>query len=199
MNKLGEKEHSKNRALRQRILQLRSAFSSDEKAKRADRVIHDRISEIWSNSWERILSYVNRSDEVATIPLILKFLQLHKKVCLPAYDAKANRYFPSLIEDFYNETATGRFGIFEPKASALRPWAVEELDVILVPGVAFDRQGNRLGYGFGYFDAICRASKAVKIGLAYHLQVVDGIIPHSGDVPMNWVVTEEEIISCQEL
>jgi 5-formyltetrahydrofolate cyclo-ligase len=87
--------------------------------------------------------------------------------------------------------ATGRFEIPEPRAAA--PVAAEELDVILVPGVAFSRRGDRLGFGHGYYDrALAAAPRAVRIGLCHDFQLLDDLPPRIGDEPVDLVLTPHE-------
>ena len=66
--------------------------------------------------------------------------------------------------------------------------------VILVPGLAFDRNGGRMGFGKGYYDRLLESSNAVKIGLCYDFQILEKIPTESHDVPMNFVITEKEIL-----
>ena len=70
---------------------------------------------------------------------------------------------------------------------------IGEMDLVLAPGVAFDREGNRLGYGKGYFDRLLKDCACPKVGLAYEMQMVDHVPEHQGDVPMDKVVTETAI------
>ena len=82
--------------------------------------------------------------------------------------------------------ATGRFGILEPRAAGAV--AVDDLDVILVPGVAFARDGHRLGFGHGYYDrALAGAPRALRIGLCHEFQLVDRLPPRIGDEPVDFV------------
>jgi 5-formyltetrahydrofolate cyclo-ligase len=90
--------------------------------------------------------------------------------------------------------APGRFAILEPPiaAAAVEPTAI---DLVLVPGVAFARDGHRLGFGRGYYDhALARAPRALRIGLAHDFQVVDRLPPRAGDEPVDLIVTPRERI-----
>ena len=86
----------------------------------------------------------------------------------------------------------GAYGILEPKT--VRKADENNIDVILVPGLAFDRNGGRMGFGKGYYDRLLESSKAVKIGLCYDFQILEKIPTESHDVPMNFVITEKEIL-----
>jgi 5-formyltetrahydrofolate cyclo-ligase len=90
--------------------------------------------------------------------------------------------------------ATGRFGILEPRAAG--GVAVDDLDIIFVPGVAFARDGHRLGFGHGYYDrALAGAPRALRIGLCHEFQLVDRLPPRIGDEPVDLVVTPRERVS----
>jgi len=82
------------------------------------------------------------------------------------------------------------FGISEPLGEA---FPAEKIDVVLVPGLVFDPRGYRLGYGKGYYDRFLPLlrSNAFKCGVAYEFQVVDNVLPHAGDVPVHWIVTDQ--------
>ena len=181
--------------LRQKMIQARAAFPQ-EKRTRANQSIQQRVLEKWKPEWKVVLIYVNRAEEVCTTSLILELLEREIQVCVPAFDPSLERYFPSQIQDFENEMESGRFGILEPRRTACRPVPAHDLDAVFLPGVAFDANGNRLGYGYGYFDRICRATRSFKVGLAYQFQIVERLTPHSGDVPMNQIVTEEKVLEC---
>jgi 5,10-methenyltetrahydrofolate synthetase len=182
--------------VRQQILQKRIHLDAKEREK-ANRAIHKNILARFRPNWKTFLVYVNMPEEVATVPLIKELLKLGKTVCVPSYDRTTNRYWASEVKDVDADLEPGHFNIPEPKPEARRPFPFEQLDAIVVPGVAFDREGNRLGHGYGYFDAISREAHAAhKIALAYHFQLVDHISTHSGDVPVQTIITEKEIIPC---
>jgi 5-formyltetrahydrofolate cyclo-ligase len=85
----------------------------------------------------------------------------------------------------------GRFGILEPPAgAALDPAA---LDIIFIPGIAFARDGHRLGFGRGYYDgALATAPRALRIGLCHEFQLVESLPPRPGDEPVDLVLTPRE-------
>ena len=95
--------------------------------------------------------------------------------------------------------APGPFGLLEP-APASPEVAVESIDVMLLPGLAFDRAGNRLGYGGGYYDEaagrVRSAGHGLLVGLAYDFQIVDRCPAGEADVAVDCVVTEREIVRC---
>jgi len=94
-----------------------------------------------------------------------------------------------------SDMQTGAFGISEPKAQI--PVPEEEIDVILVPGIAFDKKGGRIGFGKGYYDRLLSRTKAVKIGLCHAVQLVEDTFCEPHDVRMDYVITESELIVCE--
>lgn len=86
----------------------------------------------------------------------------------------------------------GAYGIEEPDEGEL--WEPEDIDVILVPMVAYDRQLHRVGHGKGYYDRYLKHTKALKIGIAFCVQEVDTIMAQDHDVTMDMIVTEEGIL-----
>ena len=90
----------------------------------------------------------------------------------------------------WQSTTRGAFGIREPVGS---PYPPKDIDVVLVPGLVFDFQGHRLGYGKGFYDRFLAALPDTTFicGVAYEFQIVKDIRPHGQDVPVNWIVTEK--------
>lgn len=93
-----------------------------------------------------------------------------------------------------DELIENRFGIAEPARSDRPRLAASDLDVVLVPCVAVDPAGNRLGFGAGFYDRALAGTDAVRIGLAFEVQVVDRLEPEPWDVPLDVIVTEERTL-----
>ena len=94
-----------------------------------------------------------------------------------------------------------RYGIPEPEGGGTVP--PDELDVVLVPLLGFDRSGNRLGMGAGYYDrsfaflhGIARPARPLLVGIGYHFQEVPQIAPAAWDVPLDFIATDRELIAC---
>jgi 5-formyltetrahydrofolate cyclo-ligase len=139
------------------------------------------------------------SGEVDTEQMIKASLQMGKRVLLPVVEKTAKRLELSELRDFEAELAPGAFNVPEPKPEYRRPVPARECDLIIVPGIAFDMHGHRLGFGGGYYDRLLREVASLKlgipfVGLAYELQVVD-TLPHSWhDVAVHILVTEERVL-----
>lgn len=137
--------------------------------------------------------FVSFGSEVHTHDMIKEALK-SKTVIVPK--VVHHEIEPSVIIDFDNLVPSGKFKIPEP-IEAMKI-AYKNIDLILVPGIAFDKEGHRIGYGFGYYDRFLRrVPKAIKIGLAFDLQIVDKIPREMHDVPVDLIVTEERVIECE--
>lgn len=122
------------------------------------------------------------------------------KVALPRVSREAPRLrFHEVASGAALSATTGPFGLREPDA-AWPELAIEDLDVVIVPGVAFDAEGRRLGFGGGYYDgalAIARArgnGRTALIGIAYDFQIVDDCPVGDRDVPVDLVVTDTRVL-----
>ncbi|CUS91999.1 5-formyltetrahydrofolate cyclo-ligase, partial [Candidatus Kryptonium thompsonii] len=94
-----------------------------------------------------------------------------------------------------SELKKSTFGILEPEK--IREVGLSEIDLVLVPAIAVDRFGNRIGFGAGYYDKFLSQVNCPKIALVYDFQIVDKIETSPSDVPVDFIVTETEIISCK--
>ena len=141
---------------------------------------------------ECVLVYVSNDHEVDTHGLIRQLLAMGRCVCVPAF---VDGYVPAEIADFDADLVAGKFGILEPRT--VRRVPAEKPDVWLVPGLAFDLKGYRLGRGQGYFDALLRSARGRKIALAHDFQVLTEVPAEPHDVGMDFIVTETRVVECK--
>lgn len=182
-------------SLRRQTRQVRDALSPEWREAASHRI----IERLWSldklKTAGEVHCYVAWRSEVATAELIERLLRNGKKVAIPKVDLCNH-----VLNHFYIQTleslVIGAFGIPEPNPTVCEPASIADFSVIVVPGVAFDCSGNRLGSGHGYYDRFLAQSAALRIGLAFGKQIIDAVPVGSHDQRMNLVVTEEEIISC---
>ncbi len=146
--------------------------------------------------------YLPSDGEIDTRPLILSSLGKGKRLTLPVVDRRVHgrmrfaEWAPGM------PTTTSDFGIREPLRADRRYVAPGTLDVILLPLVAFDPCGNRLGMGGGYYDRCFSFlsgrpnRRPVLIGVAYEVQKVEKLDTQPWDIPLSWVITEAGIYRC---
>lgn len=173
--------------IRSKIKSLRTLLDSAEKEAAADAVFEKLEHSAAFQLAEKILMYHSLPDELDTRRFLSKWKN-HKKFFLPRVNGVNLELLP------YDESRLeiGSFHIEEPQGNDTYP--VEEIEVIIVPGVAFDKMGHRLGRGKGFYDRLLQTAKATKIGVGYEFQLVDEIPVEAHDVPMDMVITEETVI-----
>ena len=142
-----------------------------------------------------VLLYSSKKGEVHTDGIIRSAISLGKKVALPVTIKEGNVLELYEIKSI-EELSEGAFGILEPARNPERRVQPEEVELVVVPGVSFDRRGHRLGYGMGYYDSLLKKMKGYKIGLAYDMQIVEHVPDEPHDVAVDMVVTQSEIIKC---
>jgi 5-formyltetrahydrofolate cyclo-ligase len=146
---------------------------------------------------ESLLVYVSTGHEVATHQLTRDLLAAGRRVSVPYYHVIKRHYVAYQIEDFDRDLSPGKFGILEPKPDPGHVMPLGKFDAVLVPGLAFDACGHRLGRGMGYFDHILSAIQGIRIGLAYDCQIVGEVPTDTHDMHMDFLVTETKLIDCQ--
>ncbi|NIR72103.1 5-formyltetrahydrofolate cyclo-ligase [candidate division KSB1 bacterium] len=158
------------------------------------RMIFDRLNDISEFRDARTLHcYVAWRNEVDTQVLIKRLLNSGRRVVVPVVDRESHSLIHSEVRDFA-DLQPGAFGILEPMKDRRRPVEISELDLIVVPGVAFDRIGNRIGYGGGYYDNFLKHTPTTKIGLAYDFQIVERIPTNARDERVDMVVSEQGVL-----
>lgn len=136
----------------------------------------------------RVLLYNSLPDELSTVEFLHHCLTLPgKEIFLPRVNGDDIDILPYTGDA---SLGVGAFGIFEPIGDDLI--APETIDLVVVPGVAFDRAGNRVGRGKGYYDRLLAQTAAVRIGVAYSCQLFDAVPAEPHDCRMTMVITGAE-------
>ena len=140
-------------------------------------------------------AYVGVASEVRTLPLLEAAWGAGKRVVCPriGIGARLEGRLVRSVEDL----VAGPRGLREPDPDTTALVPAEEIDLVVVPAVGFDRHGARLGFGGGYYDRFLSTTDASRLGLAFSLQIVDRIPQGPGDEPVHWIVTERETIECR--
>jgi len=180
-------------ALRKEILGIRDSKSS-EFLRDSSRMAVERLLSLpeFQNA-KNVMFYVSFGSEVGTERAIEEAIKKGKKVSVPCTGKETNTMAASQISGL-GELEEGKYGIREPKEKKEIPAA--EIDIVVVPGVAFDRQGYRVGYGKGFYDRFLSniGPKTTKIGLAFGFQLVDSLPREGHDIPVDKVITEKGIV-----
>lgn len=138
---------------------------------------------------QSVMIYGALASEVQTRSLIQKALRQNKKVYMPRVNIKRKTISLWRVCNMNKDLKKGAYGIAEPRTR--KRGNPNRMDLILVPGIGFDRRGHRLGRGLGFFDRFLkRARRAKKIGLAYREQIVPSIPIDSHDIKLDKVITD---------
>ncbi|MFH0838544.1 MAG: 5-formyltetrahydrofolate cyclo-ligase [Patescibacteria group bacterium] len=180
--------------IRSIFLKKRKAMTRQERESKSQKII-SRLeeSEVFLSA-ERVLCYYSVGGEVETAGFIGKWIK-RKKILLPSLSDDSS--FIALPATSVDELESNRFGIPEPPRSGSDDY---KPGLIIVPGVAFDRKGNRIGMGKGYYDRYLAGQKRVlKVALAFSEQILARVPKEPYDEAVDWIITEDEIIRCRSL
>ena len=178
-------------AIRKRLLRLRRTIDEEERLKLSEKIKKKLFDLPEYRGAEVIMFYMAHDKEVETREMIAESLG-SKKVLLPKVDIKEGKIIPVEIKNL-DDVEKGAFGIYEPRG---KEEYSGKIDMVIVPGIAFDLRGYRIGYGKGFYDRFLKDVSSLKVGLAFDFQVVGRIIEDVNDVPVDIVITERRIIRC---
>ena len=176
--------------IRKRVLDERFAMVPEERRARS-RAIEQRLFDLPEfRAASVILFFASFQSEVETHFMIRRALAEGKRVVLPK--VKGKELVLLEIRNFDEDVLPGAWGIPEPERGT--PVLLKDIGLIVVPGAVFDEQGNRIGYGAGYYDRMLPAYSGPTVALAYELQVLPSVPADQHDIPVRKIVTEKRII-----
>ena len=175
--------------LRQHIRKTRQNLTALQQQQAAQRITQQALSFIEQHQARNIALYLAVDGEIATQPLIEQLWQQGKNVYLPVLHpfCKGHLLFLHYLPD--TPMKQNKYGIFEPHLNVQNVLPLEQLDVIFTPLVAFDKQGNRLGMGGGFYDRTLQhwQQRFIPVGLAHQCQQVDALPVESWDMPLEQI------------
>ncbi|TAL55603.1 MAG: 5-formyltetrahydrofolate cyclo-ligase [Nanoarchaeota archaeon] len=171
---------------RKRALEMRESISILETIERSSAVQKNLIKLPEFKKAKIVLSYIPIRNEVAADNFG------GKGIVLPGFDSKKN--LVALKHD--GKLVDGPYSTKQPPCEKKRAVKLSSIDIAIVPGVAFDKKGNRIGYGKGYYDRLLSKIDAKKVGLAYGFQVFENLPAESHDIKVDYIVTENRVIKC---
>ncbi|MCK4589147.1 MAG: 5-formyltetrahydrofolate cyclo-ligase [Nanoarchaeota archaeon] len=172
---------------REEILKKRNSLSRTEIKSKSKEIFQRLLNINHLNRTQNVCVYVSKDSEVETHDLITYLLK-KKNVFVPFIEKEELRV--SEIKNF-SDLEKGQFNILEPKNKINYN---QNIDLIIIPGVAFDKRGNRLGRGNGYYDKFLKNIQSLKIGLAFEEQIIGQVPVEKHDVPLNLIITDKQII-----
>ncbi len=191
MLKSDTKKREEKDKLRKDILVILRSQEDSERVIKSEQIRRRLFQDKSFQQAGTIMFYMAKPYEVDTTGMIEEALGLGKRVVIPVTKTHEKSLTLSEIKDPKKGLAKGPFGIYEPKREYLKTVDPKDIDVAIVPGIAFDKEGNRIGHGQGYFDRFLKnlPSKIPTIGLAFKLQLVRKINTFSWDIPVTKLIT----------
>jgi len=177
-------------ALRAEIKLIRKNLSKAEVEEKSNKICDLLFSSKLLEDTQTVMVYLSAFNEVRTDKIIAKLLADGKKIVAPVTDKSAVCITPYYISDI-SQLTKGAYGIFEPPQTDKAK--ISDIDAVIVPGIAFDKKGNRMGFGAGYYDRFLVDFSGTKIGICYNFQLLDELCTDAHDIPMDYIISEENI------
>jgi len=191
-----EEIREKKQEIRDNIATILENLSDKEIAKKTKQ-IEDNLFE-FANFLESkiVLLYVNNKTEVPSRDIIKKCFGFDKIVILPAFDIKTYEMKLMKVDGLDNGLITGPRGILEPDVNRCKVVPVDCVDLAIIPGVAFDEKGGRIGTGEGYYDRFIPKLSVTtrKVAIALECQIIQQVPLESHEKYVDIIITEERII-----
>ena len=186
------------KVMRQSALHRRRGLSSEEIEEKSDTMRAILFDLSLFKRARLVVFYVSLPEEVQTHRMIEDTHQMGKRVALPVVDWVNKKIIPFEIKDPRCRMVPGSFNIPEPAKCARYPVSLEEIDMVIVPGVAFDAGGRRLGFGGGFYDRFLDKlfPGVVSIALAFECQLKGEIPCEKHDITVDYIITEKRLICC---
>lgn len=186
-------------ALRADVLARRKALSPSERAERSRRITAALLAWEAAAEAEVLLLFANFGTEVETHELRHVLLDRGQTVLLPRVHRETRTLDLYEVTGAPGELVAGTWGIMEPAPSVCRLVSPRDVEFVLVPGVAFDLQGRRMGYGGGFYDDLLgrlrpRLAPERVVAVAFELQIVPEVPARAKDIPVPYIQTEERLI-----
>jgi 5-formyltetrahydrofolate cyclo-ligase len=171
---------------------------TDEEKQTYDKQIAEKLYELpqWKNA-DTIAITISKGKEIDTIPIIKQAWSEGKTVSVPKCDPTTKSMAFRQITSF-SQLESVYFGLLEPIETVTSEVNKSDMDIIIVPGICFSKNGYRIGYGGGYYDRYLQHVSALTVSLAYCFQVVDSLPIEEHDVPVQMIITNEGVIQCNE-
>lgn len=187
----------KKKLIREKVLEKRKEISVDTRKTYSKEIMNKLINSKYYGDAKTIMTFISFSDEVDTHNFIKHAIEDGKKIVVPVTYPKTHELKPSQVKDF-NELEPGYYNILAPKKEFERFKDPKEIDLVVVPGVAFRKDGYRIGYGGGYYDRfLSTIPDTPTIAIAFTSQIVENLPIEDFDIPVDYIYTEKDVITCK--
>lgn len=183
---------NKKDIVRKKIKTIRENLKIEEKHRLSSIIIEKFLNLEEIKNSKIIMSYMDFKNEVETVELNKKLLEIGKEVLVPKIDEN-DKIVPVVLKEEYR---TGKYGILESKGEN---FLENKIDIVIVPGIAFNEKGERIGFGKGYYDRFFseyfkKNKNILKISLLYDFQIDNSFVGENHDEKIDILITEQRII-----
>lgn len=179
--------------LRKRIQNKRNSLQIRDRKKRSKIIAEKFFGTAYYNNSNNILIFYPFRSEIDVTIIIRQALENKKNIILPRIHDQELKLF--YVDNLKKQLESGTHGIMEPIIGLCRPAKISDIDLVVVPGISFDKNLNRLGYGGGYYDKLLLhiPEGVKKIALCFDIQVVDSIPVSEHDIKVDILITDTKI------
>lgn len=186
------------RALRQSMILNRKRLGKEKIAEKSKKIQFNLFNLEEYKKSNFIFTFISTEYEVDTHNIIRYSIKNKKRVGVPITIPKEKKMIVSEILDFDKELEMGYYNILTPKKEYIRKVSTDIIDLVLVPGLIFSKDGYRIGYGGGYYDRFLKDMNVIKVGVCFNMQLKDEFPISKHDIPVDLIITEDKIINCKE-
>ncbi len=179
----------KRQRIREEMLPKRDSIPSPVRHE-LSRVINKQVIDfIETGAIDTVMFYLSMRSEVDTRDLLVHLLRTNRIALAPTIEAR--HLVPRRISNTSTQLKRHRYGMLQPDQDVCPKFPLNQIDLIIVPGIAFDLKKHRIGYGGGYYDRFLpKCPQAIWMGLAFEEQLIQDTLPQSWDVALHFIVTE---------
>lgn len=187
---------AKKSEIRRSTLAQRDALSKKDRSEKSAAIMKRLFD--FANFLEAriVLFYLSHNSEVDTEPMVRKALELEKIVALPLVDPEEREIVPFKVDNLDRDIRPGYRGIREPITQRCKRIPVQHINLAIIPGIAFDERGGRIGYGTGFYDRFIPHLDITtrKVALSFECQIVPQVPMEPHDRYTDIIITEKRIV-----
>ena len=180
-------------ALRADMRDVINNITSQDRVRGSEQICSRLSHQVFWQEAQSIMLFAPMPEETDIWPLIRLAMESGKRVALPFYMTSSRSYVARQVQDLQEDIEIGAFGIREP-VEGCDEVPLNRLDLVLVPGLAFDTCGRRLGRGKGFYDQLLTRAGGIKCGVTFDEQIVDLVPVEPHDVRVNCILTPTRCI-----
>jgi len=187
------------KAFRKKIISLRDQLLPEEITAKSSLIAAALYNLQFYRDAGAVMFFITFGTEVDTRPMVEETIKRGKLALAPKALPETRELIPSRVLDWDSDLVPGAYNIPEPGEDTLRPVKPETIDLLIVPGVAFDLKGNRLGYGGGYYDRFFPLlnKQTPLVALVFDLQILPEIPVDEWDRRVDIIISEKRVIDCR--